>query len=96
MNVLKINVIQSFRFNMNPKLTDVTLNCTVFLINVNITDFAGENYIRIGRNTHQSYNLVFKIVLKIVTIFKIVTVDSYVVVLGVLFENLSIPKWTLL
>ena len=28
---------------MNPKLTDVTLNCTVFVINVNITDFTGEN-----------------------------------------------------
>ena len=38
---------------INWKLTDVTLNCTVFVINVNITDFAAENYIRIGRNTHQ-------------------------------------------
>ena len=46
-------MIQIITFNVNPKLTDVTLNCTVFVINVNITDFAGENYIRIGRNTHQ-------------------------------------------
>ena len=65
MKVLIINVIQFITFNVNPKLTDVTLNCIVFVINVNITDFAGENYIRIERNTHQSYtdrNLVFKIV----------------------------------
>ena len=53
LKVLIINVIQFIRFNMNPKLTDVTLSCTVFIINANITDFAGENYIRIGRNTHQ-------------------------------------------
>ena len=53
LKVLIINVVQFIRFNMNPKLTDVTLSCTVFIINVNITDLAGENYIRIGRNTHQ-------------------------------------------
>ena len=41
MKELIINVIQFITLNMNPKLTDVTLNCTVFVINVNITDFAG-------------------------------------------------------
>lgn len=43
--------------NMNPKLTDVTLNCNVFVIDVNIRDFAGGNYIRTGRNTHQCLHL---------------------------------------
>ena len=65
MKVLIINVIEFITFNMNSKLTDVTLNCAVFVINAIITNFAGENYVRIGRNTHQSYtdrNLVFKIV----------------------------------
>ena len=77
MKVLIINVIEFITFNMYPKLTDVILNCTVFVINVNITDFAGEKYIRTGRNTHQSYtdrNLVFKLV----------TVDYQVVVGDVL------------
>ena len=53
MKVLIINVVQFIAFNVNPKSTDVALNCTVFVINANITDFTEENYIRIGRNTHQ-------------------------------------------
>ena len=39
------------------------LHCHI--VNVNITDFTGENYIRIGRNTHHYYNdwnFVFKVV----------------------------------
>ena len=53
LKVLIINVVQFIAFNVNPKLTGVTLNCTVFVINVNITDVAGERYNRIGRSTHQ-------------------------------------------
>ena len=36
LKVLTINVVQFITFNMNPKLTDVTLSCTVFIIKVNI------------------------------------------------------------
>ena len=53
LKILKINVIQLITFYMNSKLTNVTPNCTVFIFNVNITDFIGENYIRIGRNMNQ-------------------------------------------
>ena len=38
---------------LNPKLKNVTLNCTIFIFDVNIKYFTGKNYIRIGRNTHQ-------------------------------------------
>ena len=57
MNALIINVVQLIKFNINQKLTDFTLNCTVFDINLNtyfyymlifMTYFAGENYIRIA------------------------------------------------
>ena len=53
LKVLITNVVQFITFNVNLKLTDVTLNCTLFVCNVNITDFAGEDYIRIGRKTNQ-------------------------------------------
>ena len=42
MKILIINVVQSITFNVNPRLADVTLNCSAFVINVNITDFDGE------------------------------------------------------
>ena len=53
LKVLITNVVQFITFNVNTKLTDVTLNCSVFVINANITDFAEKNYITIGRNTQQ-------------------------------------------
>ena len=37
-------MVQFITFDMNPKLTNITLNCTVFAINVIIKDFAGKNY----------------------------------------------------
>ena len=50
---------------MNPKLTNVTLNCTVFIINVNITDFTVKTILEL-EETHISIytdrNLVFKTV----------------------------------
>ena len=46
-------MVQFIVINVNPKLANVTLNCIAFVINVNIKDFAGENYIRIGGNTNQ-------------------------------------------
>ena len=53
MKILIINVVQSITFNVNPRLADVTLNCSAFVINVNIIDFARKNYMRIGRNANQ-------------------------------------------
>ena len=59
--------------NMNPKLTDVTLNCNVFVIDVNIRETILElEEIHISAYTYT--NLVFKIV----------TVDYSVVVVGAL------------
>ena len=68
---------------MNPKLTNLALKCTAFVFSVNSTDFTGQNYNRIGRNTHHIYtgrNLPFKIVTVDYKLFKC-------------FENLNIPNW---
>ena len=51
--VLITNVVHFISFYINLKLTNVTLNCTIFFINVNITDSTEENYIEIAKNTHQ-------------------------------------------
>ena len=40
-----VNVIMSITFHMNPRLTNITLNCRVFIIDVNMAIFAGVNYI---------------------------------------------------
>ena len=42
-----INVIQIITFQMNPKLTNVTLGCTIFIFDVSIIYFTAQNYIRI-------------------------------------------------
>ena len=46
-----INVIQFITFHMNLKLTNVTLGFTIFTFDVSISDFAGEDYIRILKTT---------------------------------------------
>ena len=48
---------------MNPKLTDVTLNCTDFIINVNITEFVRETILELEETHISTYidrNLVLK------------------------------------
>ena len=40
-----VNVIMSITFHMHPRLTNITLNCRVFIIDVNMAIFAGVNYI---------------------------------------------------
>ena len=46
-------MVQFITIYMNPKLTNITLNCVVCMFNVNDIDFTGKNYTRIGRNTFQ-------------------------------------------
>ena len=55
MKVLINNVVQFITFNVNPKLTDVTLNCSVFVINGNITDFAGKTILELEGTTISIY-----------------------------------------
>ena len=56
---------------MNPKLTYVTLGCTISIIDISITYFKGESYIRILRNTHLVSMLIRDLLMKIVTIVKV-------------------------
>ena len=45
LDMFLVNLIMSITFHMNPRLTNTTLNCRVYIIDVNMAIFAGVNYI---------------------------------------------------
>ena len=53
LEIFVVNVIKFITLPMNPRLTNTTLSCKVFFIDVYMANFAGVNYIiNIYKNEH--------------------------------------------